>query len=75
MDASRILGSVGFQVQSANDKPEPARTQSETLLPEYFRAHGLTDVEVEPGIENSNSRPDYRYFIDGGNKFQRCCNF
>lgn len=65
MDASRILSAVGLQVQSANDKPEPARTQSETLLPEYFRAHGLTDIEVEPAIENSNNRPDYRLRADG----------
>lgn len=64
-DASRILGAVGFQVQSANDKPEPARTQSDALLPEYFRAQGLTDIEVEPAIENSNNRPDYRLRADG----------
>jgi hypothetical protein len=65
MDASRILSAVGLQVQSANVKPEPARTQSETLLPEYFRAHGLTDIEVESAIENSNNRPDYRLRADG----------
>ena len=65
MDATRILGAVGFDVHSANDKPEPVRAQSEALLQEYLRSHGLTDVEVEPVIENSSSRPDYRLRADG----------
>ena len=39
--------------------------QSEALLQEYLRSHGLTDVEVEPVIENSSSRPDYRLRADG----------
>ena len=65
MDATRILGAVGFQVQSAEDKPEPIRTQSEALLQEYLRSHGLTDVEVDPVIENSSSQPDYRLRADG----------
>ena len=65
MDATRILGAVGFQVHSADDKPEPIRAQSEALLQEYLRSHGLTDVEVEPVIENSSSRPDYRLRADG----------
>ena len=65
MDATRILGAVGFDVHSANDKPEPARAQSEALLQEYLRSHGLTDVEVEPVIENSSSRPDYSLRADG----------
>ncbi|MGA8607812.1 MAG: hypothetical protein WB616_13070 [Candidatus Sulfotelmatobacter sp.] len=65
MDATRILGAVGFQVQSADEKPEPIRVQSEALLQEYLRSHGLTDVEVEPVIENSSSRPDYRLRADG----------
>ncbi len=65
MDATRILGAVGFEVHSANDKPEPVRTPSDALLQEYLRSHGLTDVEVEPVIENSSSRPDYRLHADG----------
>jgi len=65
MDATRILGAVGFEVRSANDKPEPARTPPDALLQEYIRSHGLTDVEVEPVIENSGSRPDYRLRADG----------
>jgi hypothetical protein len=65
MDATRILGAVGFEVHSANDKPEPVRTPSDTLLQEYLRSHGLTDVEVEPVIENSSSRPDYLLRADG----------
>lgn len=65
MDASRILGAVGFQVHSASDKPEPIRTQSEALLQEYLRSHALTDVEVEPAIENTSTRPDYRLRADG----------
>ena len=65
MDASRILGAVGFEVHSANDKPEPVRAQSEALLQEYLRSHGLTDVEVEPVIDNTSSRPDYRLRADG----------
>ena len=65
MDATRILGAVGFQVHSAEDKPEPVRVQSEALVQEYLRSHGLTDVEVEPVIENSSSRPDYRLRADG----------
>ena len=65
MDATRILGAVGFQVHSAEDKPEPVRVQSDALLQEYLRSHGLTDVEVGPVIENSSSRPDYRLRADG----------
>ncbi|MGA3315336.1 MAG: hypothetical protein ABSC64_02730 [Candidatus Korobacteraceae bacterium] len=65
MDACRILAAVGFQVHSANDKPEPVRVQSEALLQEYLRSHGLTDIEVEPAIENTSSRPDYRLRADG----------
>ncbi len=65
MDATRILGAVGFQVHSAEDKPEPVRVQSDALLQEYLRSHGLTDVEVDPVIENSSSRPDYRLRADG----------
>jgi hypothetical protein len=64
MDATRILGAVGVQVHSATDKPEPVKTQSEALLDEYFRSHGLTEVEVEPTIENTNTRPDYRLRAD-----------
>jgi hypothetical protein len=64
MDATRILGAVGFDVHSANNKPEPIRAQSEALLQEYLRSHGLTDVEVEPAIGNSNSRPDCRLRAD-----------
>jgi hypothetical protein len=52
-------------VHSANDKPEPVRVQSEALLQEYLRSHGLTDIEVEPVIENTHSRPDYRLRADG----------
>src|SRR5271167_3272687 len=65
MDACRILAAVGLQVHSANDKPEPVRVQSEALLQEYLRSHGLTDIEVEPAIENTSSRPDYRLRADG----------
>lgn len=65
MDATRILGAVGLEVHSAKDKPEPVRTPSDALLQEYLRSHGLTDVEVEPVIENSSSRPDYRLRADG----------
>jgi hypothetical protein len=64
MDATRILGAVGFQVHSAEDKPEPVRVQSDALLQEYLRSHGLTDVEVDPVIENSSSRPNYRLRAD-----------
>jgi hypothetical protein len=65
MDATRILAAVGFEVRSADEKPEPVRTPSESLLKEYLRSHGLTDVEVEPVVENSSSRPDYRLRADG----------
>jgi hypothetical protein len=65
MDAARVLGAVGFQVRSAEDKPEPVRVPSDALLQEYLRSHGLTDVEVDPAIENSSSRPDYRLRADG----------
>ncbi|MGO8934288.1 MAG: hypothetical protein ACLPLZ_05605 [Terracidiphilus sp.] len=65
MDATRILGAVGFEVHSANEKLEPVRTPSGALLQEYLRSHGLTDVEVEPVIENSSSRPDYCLHADG----------
>jgi hypothetical protein len=65
MDATRILAAVGFEVRSADEKPEPVRTPSDSLLQEYLRSHGLTDVEAEPVIENSGSRPDYRLRADG----------
>jgi hypothetical protein len=65
MDATRILGAVGFEVHSANEKLETVRTPSDPLLQEYLRSHGLTDVEVEPVIENSSSRPDYLLRADG----------
>ena len=65
MDAGRVLGAVGIEVHSADEKPEPAKPRSEDLLLEYLRSHGLTDVEVEPAIENTNSRPDYRLRADG----------
>ena len=65
MDATRILGAVGFQVHSAEDKTEPVRVQSDALLQEYLRSHGLTDVEVDPAIESSGSRPDYRLRANG----------
>jgi hypothetical protein len=39
--------------------------QSDALLQEYLRSHGLTDVEVDPIIENSSSRPNYRLRADG----------
>jgi hypothetical protein len=65
MDATRILAAVGFEVHSADDKPEPVRIPSDALLQEYLRSHGLTDVEVGPVIENSSSRPDYRLRADG----------
>jgi hypothetical protein len=65
MDATRILAAVGFQVHSAEEKPEPVRVQSDALLQEYLRSHGLTDVEVDPVIENSSSRPDFRLRADG----------
>ncbi len=65
MDATRILAAVGFEVRSADEKPELVRTPSDSLLKEYLRSHGLTDVEVEPVVENSSSRPDYRLRADG----------
>jgi hypothetical protein len=65
MDATRILAAVGFEARSADEKPEPVRTASDSLLKEYLRSHGLTDVEVEPVVENSSSRPDYRLRVDG----------
>jgi hypothetical protein len=65
MDATRILAAVGFEVRSADEKPEPVSTPSDSLLKEYLRSHGLTDVEVEPVVENSSSRPDYRLRVDG----------
>jgi len=65
MDATRILAAVGFEVHSTNEKPEPVRTPSDALLQEYLRSHGITDVDVEPVIENSSSRPDYRLRADG----------
>src|ERR1700728_2675927 len=65
MDATRILAAVGFEVRSADEKPEPVRTPSDSLLQEYLRSHGLTDVEVEPVVENSSSRQDYQLRVDG----------
>ena len=65
LDASRILGAVGFQVQSAAEKPETVRAEPQPLLREYLRSHGLTEIEAEPIIENSDCRPDYRLRADG----------
>jgi hypothetical protein len=65
MDAARVLTAVGFKVSSESDKAEPIKTESEALLEEYFRSHGLTDVEFEPTIEGTSKRPDYRLRADG----------
>jgi hypothetical protein len=65
MDAGRVLGAVGIDVHSADEKPEAAKPRSEDLLLEYLRSHGLTDVEVLPGIENTTTRPDYLVRADG----------
>ena len=65
MDAGRVLGAVGLEVHSADEKPEPAKPRTEDLLLEYLRSHGLTDVEVDPAIENTSTRPDYRLRADG----------
>lgn len=65
MDAGRVLGAVGIEMHSADEKPEPAKPRSEDLLLEYLRSNGLTDVEFSPTIENTNSRPDYRLRADG----------
>lgn len=59
MDATRILGAVGFKVFSEGDKASPIKTESEALLEEYLRAHGLTDFEFEPTVEGTLKKPDY----------------
>lgn len=65
MDAGRVLGAVGIDVHSANEKPDPPKAHSEDLLLEYLRSHGLTEIEVLPTIENTNVRPDYLLRADG----------
>jgi len=59
MDATRILGAVGFKVFSEGEKAEPVKTESEALLEEYLRAHGLNDFEFEPTVEGTLKKPDY----------------
>ncbi len=59
MDASRILGAVGFKVFSEGENVEPVRTESEVLMEEYLRAHGLTDFEFQPTVQGTLKRPDY----------------
>jgi hypothetical protein len=59
MDASRVLGAVGFKVLSETDKTEPLKTESEILLEEYLRSHGLIDFEFEPNIPGTTKKPDY----------------
>ena len=59
MDATRVLGAVGFKVFSEGEKAEPLKTESEALLEEYLRAHGLTDFEFESTLEGTLKKPDY----------------
>lgn len=75
MDAGRVLGAVGIDVHSADEKPEPTKARSEDLLLEYLRSHGLTDVDVLPTIENTNVRPDYLLRADGVEVLLRVENF
>lgn len=59
MDASRILGAVRFKVFSEGEKAEPVKTESEELLEEYLRAHGLVDFKFEPTVAGTLKKPDY----------------
>jgi hypothetical protein len=69
MDASRILGAVGFKVFSEVQNAEPLKTESEVMLEEYLRAHGLTDFEFEPTAQNTQKRIDYLLHADGTEVF------
>jgi hypothetical protein len=59
MDANRVLSAVGFKVYCEGEKEEPLKTESEVLLEEYLRAHGLTDFEFEPTVAGTGKKPDY----------------
>jgi hypothetical protein len=65
MDATRVLSAVGHKVYSESEKAEPVKTESEALLEEYFRSHGLTDVEFEPVVAGTSKKPDYLFRADG----------
>ncbi len=65
MDASRILGAVGFKVFSEGENADPVRTESEVLLEEYLRAHGLADFEFQPTVQGTLKKPDYLLRADG----------
>lgn len=65
MDANRILSAVGFKVYSEGETLESVRTESEVLLEEYLKAHGLTDFDFEPTIPGSTARPDFLLRANG----------
>jgi hypothetical protein len=60
MDATRILGKLGFVVTGPDDETMSNRTISEQLFDAYLRASGLTDFDFEPPQNGTSKRPDYR---------------
>jgi hypothetical protein len=61
MDASRVLGALGFKVEAVGSALAPVhRTVSEELFEGYLTNAGLTAFQHEPSLKGTNRRPDYR---------------
>ncbi|HEV2351247.1 MAG TPA: hypothetical protein VG028_15525 [Terriglobia bacterium] len=69
MDATRVLSGAGFKVYSESEKAESVKTESEALLEEYLRAHGLIDFEFQPTVDGTLKRPDYLLHAGGEELF------
>ena len=66
MDATRILTTLGFEVQRVGDKHQPIKTQSELLFEQYLAMSGLSDFDYEREFAGAAQRPDYVVkLIDG----------
>ena len=66
MDATRILTSLGFEVQPIAERREPIKNQSELLFEQCLAASGLPDFEFEKEFSNTARRPDYAVRLADG---------
>src|SRR5260370_18458540 len=44
MDATRILSALGFEIESASEKRQPARNKSEILFEQYLSMSWLLEI-------------------------------
>lgn len=65
MDATRILGNLGFVVEDLTSVERSQRNDSEQLFEIYLRAAQIDDFAFEKAIEGTARRPDYVITRDG----------